>query len=83
MHLCNSSNDPNDKENFDDEGVEYAERKYGRDSFNTLKKCWFNNEEFNCSGSFGNHMLENGFCFTLNMASAENGFLSFQGTYQM
>lgn len=36
------------------------------DSFHTVVKCWWRNQEKNCSEMFLNHMTDHGWCFTIN-----------------
>lgn len=38
--------------------------KVGRDSFKSVEKCWWGDEEIKCAGNFFNHLLDQGLCFT-------------------
>lgn len=50
-------------------------------SYTTVEKCWWNNEEMNCDGIFGNHGDTLGSCFTFNFATSliKNGNFDAQG----
>lgn len=47
-------------------GFEEGMRRIGVDSFSSVVKCWWLNEEANCSEMFFNHFTDYSFCFTFN-----------------
>lgn len=55
-------------------------QSYNQDSFQNVKKCWWQNKELNCSGLFLNHFLDAGTAFTFNPSRS---FFVTQGNQNM